>query len=1223
MAYLLLLVLSVLSSSSEEHDWPWIGVDDGGVDQPGCIHNSGIIRNQCRTLDYVADHVNSTMPIRIAVGITGLNKTVTFENSSDVTLHGVFGWGQITCVSHGAGLVFHSVQGLEMENLEIRNCGALVQNYYTVAVSIQNCTNVAIKNVVITLSERAGLAFFETYGKVLIERTHLKGNGGTGVYTNFASKIRTKADYKFSGCSFERNNGQALQKNGGGLDLSFNKESCFNKVILTNCTFTENYASWGGGLYITFNGSASWNNVTISGTTFSNNTASLAGGGADIGYHSHKSAPPFKNTILFQNCQFHHNQAKYGGGTALYSSHGTTNSKPGETVTFENCTWLENSAFFSPAVDISPYVYDTLTTGFLPVPVFTDCQFISNALTPREEHGTQYINAGSFMVTKFNVHFGGRVTFMNNDYSALRITSGTVEFQAKTNALFLNNSGTEGGAIALYGFSSLHIRNNSVFKFINNSALDIGGAIYYHSFDQHDFVSTRSCFIQYIGPSTDPKARNITFQFTNNTASNSGKSVYALSFYPCYFRHFHHNIWEHEMMELFQLIGNFTFDDPKDRALATAGHHFKYDDNVNTATLPVIPGRKFKVPIKLKDELNKSVSAVYRLCTSDRLKTDRSYTTKTKLRLYGQPGINGTLVLRSLGFRQVAFPVRVSLLHCPPGYFLHVEDNDIRQCECAAYYRNHAYTGMERCNSTLFQAYIMRGYWAGYPSAKDITPDGLHTAPCPLGFCSYELQSTSNMYLLPNVTSGRGLNNFICGKERTSVLCGKCQEGLSVHYHSRQYKCSQSGQCHLGLLYYILSELVPLVVLFTTVIAFDICFTSGTTNGFVFFSQVLDSLSVDAKGAVCFPSGVDKLKVGYNIIYGLFNFDFFSAEFLSFCLWKGAAVLDVLAFKYVTTLLAFGLVLCLVATMRRWNCKAISSLKRKVTTKNSVINGLSAFLVMCYAQCTRVSFQILTPVTLMGKGGQPGPQVSFFGGIPYLGKDHLPYAIPACFCLAVIVIIPPLLLLVYPLHFQILAYCGLSESKTITFISIPAVKLKPLLDSFQGCFKDKLRFFAGLYFVYRFAILAAYAFSMSTLQFYIIVEVLVIVMLGIHAVAQPYETRQHNIIDALIFVNIALINGFTIYNYSRSSDTSDRATEAMFWIQLVLIYLPIIGMFIFAIGKVARNIQKPTVTQDNSTFLVSNGDDTPDHYIDHEQLPYLEFELIPAQHPTDERSYEP
>ena len=101
-------------------------------------------------------------------------------------------------------------------------------------------------------------------------------------------------------------------------------------------------------------------------------------------------------------------------------------------------------------------------------------------------------------------------------------------------------------------------------------------------------------------------------------------------------------------------------------------------------------------------------------------------------------------------------------------------------------------------------------------------------------------------------------------------------------------------------------------------------------------------------------------------------------------------------------------------------------------------------------------------------------------------------------------------------------------------------KLKPVLDSFQACFKDKLRFFAGLYFVYRVTVLAVYAFSKTAIHFYITVEVLLILMLGLHALAHPYEKKKHNIFDALVFINLALINAFTIFAYVHRSHSGEK-----------------------------------------------------------------------------------
>ena len=49
------------------------------------------------------------------------------------------------------------------------------------------------------------------------------------------------------------------------------------------------------------------------------------------------------------------------------------------------------------------------------------------------------------------------------------MTSSTIEFAVGANAIFLNNTGFNGGALALIGFSSIQVNDNSEIKFTNIS----------------------------------------------------------------------------------------------------------------------------------------------------------------------------------------------------------------------------------------------------------------------------------------------------------------------------------------------------------------------------------------------------------------------------------------------------------------------------------------------------------------------------------------------------------------------------------------------------------------------------------------------------------------------------------------------------------------------------------------------------------------------------------
>ena len=130
------------------------------------------------------------------------------------------------------------------------------------------------------------------------------------------------------------------------------------------------------------------------------------------------------------------------------------------------------------------------------------------------------------------------------------------------------------------------------------------------------------------------------------------------------------------------------------------------------------------------------------------------------------------------------------------------------------------------------------------------------------------------------------------------------------------------------------------------------------------------------------------------------------------------------------------------------------------------MKGLSAFLVLCYSQCTKITFQMLSRELIVSNEGLPAIPVTEYGGLLYFHSDHLMYAIPALICLLTAIFLPILYLLIIPLMLQLLSMCGLSEHVIINTLLkvLYQPKLMPLIDIFQSSFKPKLRFFAGVYF---------------------------------------------------------------------------------------------------------------------------------------------------------------
>ena len=475
-------------------------------------------------------------------------------------------------------------------------------------------------------------------------------------------------------------------------------------------------------------------------------------------------------------------------------------------------------------------------------------------------------------------------------------------------------------------------------------------------------------------------------------------------------------------------------------------------------------------------------------------------------------------------------------------------------CQCRA----SEYTGLLKCDSE--RAYVIHGNWVG-----ECENGTLCTGNCPSGFCSYN--TSINYCRLPGTMSE--LDEYICGDTRTGVLCGECQRGFSVSYHSYFFVCTPDEYCEYGWLLYIVSELLPLIIFFIIVVVFNISFTSGAINSFILFAQLHDSLAIRGDGVIHVSSLRRYFISTSEFFYRFFNFDFFSVEELSFCLWRGATTLDAIAFKYVTVVSGLMLMLICVYVMNSSRVKRCFTCLRPTTLRSSLIHGLSAFFVMCYSQCARVSLQILTPTDLSKQRNEYVKTVVYRSGqLSMFEPVHLKYAVPAVFFSCTLLLLPPLVLLLYPLLGKSLAFLGLNESKLAGYIS----RLVPmqLLDTFQSSFRDEVRFFAGFYFLYRVIILAAFSFSHSISEFYCILEVLLIGISALHAIVQPHKKRIHNVVDVLLFANLAAINVLSLLNYHKATlgRPNSHFVKFSFFFQVVLIYLPLVCLLVMGLVKI-------------------------------------------------------
>ena len=483
---------------------------------------------------------------------------------------------------------------------------------------------------------------------------------------------------------------------------------------------------------------------------------------------------------------------------------------------------------------------------------------------------------------------------------------------------------------------------------------------------------------------------------------------------------------------------------------------------------------------------------------------------------------------------------------CQPGYHY----NSSSRCECAA----SEYLGLEGCYPKVL---LRHNYWIGFCSENS---SQLCTALCPYGYCSYTQMhpGAAKPRELPN--NSRSLDWDICGPRRKNRLCGECSHNHTLYHNSWKHTCGSEKICHLGWLFYILSDLLPLTLLFITVLVLNISFTTGKANFIVLYGQLLCSLVFNGEDSIEFPQAVKIIQDIATFPYNFMNLNFFTLEGLSYCLWKGSTFLQIIMINYLNV--GFALVLVLVTVFitrfQYIRTKIFSKFKKR---RSFLIHGISAFFVLCYAQAVRATFHTLHYASLHSANYEYKVKVVYRAGhLTYLEGEHVPYAIVAIFVLIFMIITPPLLLLVYPLMFKLFGLCNLSETKLVTILW----RMMPIqfLDAFQSSFKDKYRFFAGLYFLYRAAILGVYVCVESHMAFFSTIQLLLTIILTTHFIIQPHKERRHNIADSLVFANLCFINAISISYYSYSElmgqFRSEKLISALGVVQAFLIILPLV-----------------------------------------------------------------
>jgi len=234
--------------------------------------------------------------------------------------------------------------------------------------------------------------------------------------------------------------------------------------------------------------------------------------------------------------------------------------------------------------------------------------------------------------------------------------------------------------------------------------------------------------------------------------------------------------------------------------------------------------------------------------------------------------------------------------------------------------------------------------------------------------------------------------------------------------------------------------------------------------------------------------------------------------------------------------LAVTIIVAMICLLARMSYKFSSFVSR------GIIHVVCFLLLLSYTSVAATSLLLLRSLTFYDVDKTftyLSPDLEYFHG------RHLPYAIIAILCTLVIVIGLPLVLLLEPF---------LNHKINFT-------RIKPLLDQFQGCYKDKYRCFAAYYMICRLVIILLVITNPSnaTITQFLLVAASTISAL-IQLILRPYASEALNIFDGVI-LQIMILVSITPLVESLDQDLSIS-------IAFTLVLLPLIN---FAIMEVLVN----------------------------------------------------
>ena len=1043
----------------------------------------------------------------------------------------------------GGGVEVHSHGGtsIEFSNCTICNNtahygggGMKMHLHKSDSVKFSNCTiwnNTA-------WYEGGGMAI-ELHGGGSIEFSNSIVCNNTARYAGGGLDIDLDGDgsIEFSNCTICNNT--AWYK-GGGVDIGLHGRGT---IEFSNCAISNDTAQFGGGMYIDLHGSG---RLGIFNSNIYSNTAQLNGGGVWMfslgggsidfinstiynnnavfdGGGMYMDSHADSGSIEFSNCTVNNNNAQTNGGGMYINSHADSGS-----IEFSNCTISKNTANFSPGLVLHSFQStSTLTRSFH----FTKVLFHFNKVLNRPNAQQKGYQSAITLLNVHNVTFN-QIKVSNHNTTGLVGVNSVITFERHN--MFVNNSGINGGGIALYNYSQLLLNQNANISFLYNHASKSGGGIFVSQ-----VLDTTDCSFKVI-PYHYPNDTKTVLYFVNNTADISGDVLYGGKIDNCTSTLYFDHLFHYPQQTGLSVVSS----DPIQICFCEAN---RQNCSITNVSVLIIPGFYGNISLATVGILDGLTEGVIKLTSSDnssivQYNNNRlnAVCTNVNFTLRINSSVDTTRINATLNSSIIehsyAKVIEVKIEACPIGFQL-VNGT----CIC----RPELNSGSITCD--INTQIITRGgnMWIGYENDSNCL---IVYSNCPFHYCN-----NSNISFTLNYPSKQ------CLHSRSGILCGQCSEGFSLMLGYNQ--CERCTNDNIAL---IIPFALAGIALVAFVIVLNLTVSVGTINGLIFYANVV--------------------KIYEPIFFPKHSVNFLS-QFISWinldlgiktCFYHNMDSCSKMWLQFVFPAYVWCL-LILIIILLRYSSKVVRLVGRQV------IPVLATMILLSYTKLIRTVFQALyyTEIPCTDNKNNIVSLLRWYidANVQYARGCHIPLLL---FSLAVLI----LLIIPYTLYLLTIPLFEGPLSKYMCCCQKVSAYMKPFFDAYGGPYKDKCRFWTGFLLLVRVVLALVVSLDTEATKSLDVLTSLLIVIMFMHYIFKGiYRHFPLSFLEEFFILNLMFMAYFNVQtsndNYNSKGQVSSIVLVSISFVVFCgIIFYHVCDRFLKSplqqpMTKVKRIIKKP------------------------------------------------